>query len=86
MKTYLVNIPEKSESLFLKLFRKFHIKSRALEADDYETKIMHELIKESEGSETISEEEVRKFTLGCHTFFKVVILLPLVFDSKVLFN
>jgi hypothetical protein len=61
MKTYLIDIPEKSESLFLKLFRKFHIKNRALDKDEYEKRLMHALIKESDNSENLSEEEIKKF-------------------------
>ena len=61
MKTYIVTIPDKSENIFLKLFRKFHIKSKVLSDEDYENKMMYELIKESENSEDVSEEEVRKY-------------------------
>ena len=61
MKTYIVNIPDKSENVFLKLFRKFHIKSKELSEDDYEKKMMYELIKESDNTENVSEEEMRKY-------------------------
>ena len=61
MKTYLISIPDSSEGFFLKLFRKFKITTRSVSEDDYAKKIMHDLIKESENSEDVSEDEVKKY-------------------------
>ena len=61
MKTYVVNVPDKAENIVLKFFRKFYIKSKEMSDAEYEKRVMLELIKESDNSEDVPEEEVRKY-------------------------
>ena len=53
MKTLIVNIPEKEETFFLSLLKKFQYKSRALSQDDKEDSALLSLMYKREDDENI---------------------------------
>ena len=61
MKTYTVNIPDKYENVFLKLFRKFHITSHLLIQYKKEDNAAIQWINEDSGKDEVSEEEVFEY-------------------------
>ena len=58
MKTIIVNIPEKEETFFLSLLKKFHFKSRVLSDEELEDKELAKVINEAMKSEDVSEQEI----------------------------
>lgn len=58
MKTIIVNIPEKEESFFLSLLKKFHFKSRVLTDEELEDKELARLIDKGMKSEDVSMEKI----------------------------
>ena len=62
MTTVVVNIPDKKENLFLKLFKKHHLKTRVLSDEDLEDdEIMAKWINEGLKSEDIPVEKLYEF-------------------------
>ena len=56
MKTIIVNIPEKEESFFLSLLKKFHFKSHVLSDKSEEERKIAQWIDDGMNSEEVSEE------------------------------
>lgn len=60
MKTIIVNIPEKEESFFLSVLKKFHFKSRVLTNEELEDEELSRCIELGMKSEDVSEESIFK--------------------------
>lgn len=58
MKTIIVNVPDKDESLFEALVKKMGFKSHIIEGDEREEKAIDKWIDEGMKSEDVSEETV----------------------------
>ena len=58
MKTIIVNIPEKDESLFAALLKKFGYKSRAIGSDVEEDKAFAQWMEKGMKTEEVTEEIV----------------------------
>jgi len=58
MKTVIVNIPEKEESFFLSLLKKFHFKSRVVSDEELEDEELARWINEGLKSEDVPIEKV----------------------------
>ncbi|MEK6616014.1 MAG: hypothetical protein AABZ32_07880 [Bacteroidota bacterium] len=57
MKTFIVNIPEKLQDIFLILFRKFQIKSHALTEQEKEDLASIKWIEEDKSEDEVSKEK-----------------------------
>ena len=60
MKTVIVNVPEKDESFFMALLKKFRFKTQVLTEEDLEDKALAKWIDEGMKNEDIPEEEINK--------------------------
>lgn len=58
MKTIMINIPEKDETFFKLLFKKFHLKPHVLTEEEKEDMAMAEWIDEGMKSREVSEKTV----------------------------
>ncbi len=69
MKTIIVNVPDKDESVVAELFKKLHLKSRVLTDEELEDKLLAKWIKEGMKSEDVPLENVyayfRKHGVDC---------------------
>jgi hypothetical protein len=69
MKTIIVNVPDKDESVVAELFKKLHLKSRVLTDEELEDKLLAKWIKEGMKSEDVPLEKVytyfRKHGVDC---------------------
>lgn len=60
MKTVIVNVPEREESFFLSVLRKFRFKSRVLTEEEKEEMAMARWIEEGMQSEDVPLEKIYK--------------------------
>jgi hypothetical protein len=58
VKTVIVNIPEKEETFFLSLLKKFHFRSRVLTDEELEDEELARLIDKGMKSKDVSEKEI----------------------------
>ncbi len=58
MKTIIVNVPDKDQSLFSALLKKFGFKSRVISEEEKEETALAKWIDEGMKSKEVSEEEV----------------------------
>jgi hypothetical protein len=58
MKTIIINVPDKDESIILSLLKKFRFKTRVLSKEDLEEEALAKWIDEGMKSEDVPEEEI----------------------------
>ena len=58
MRTIIVNVPEKDESFFMLLLKKFRFQNRVLTNEDLEDKALAKWIDKGMKSEDVPEEEI----------------------------
>ncbi len=58
MKTIIVNVPEKDETFFMALLKKFHFKTLILSDEEKEDKALAKLIDKGMKSGEVSEEVI----------------------------
>jgi hypothetical protein len=58
MKTIIVNVPEKDETFFMTLLKKFRVQTRVLTAEDLEDEALAKWIDEGMKSEDVPEEQI----------------------------
>ena len=58
MKTIIVNVPEKDETFFMTLLKKFRFQTRVLTDEDLEDEALAKWIDEGMKSEDIPEEQI----------------------------